>query len=362
MHLPRLRTTRRARRMSLAVVAVALVAACGGADGTDAATTTTEPPAEYPESVDPVASDGCGTSRVGVLQRERRTLDVAGAERWYLLSTPSAHDGRTPLPLVVELHGLAQGAENAAATGLVDDLGEREGYVSVLPQGTGEPVQWDQRFGAGDNADFDFVEELLDTLGRELCLDEARVYATGLSYGAIMSSALACGMSERFAAIAPVAGVEHPDGCDPPRPVPVLAFHGTADPILLFNGGVGDLGAALAGRSPELPDEPVDLDGEGYPAAVAAWAAANGCGDAADERRSPQVLERTYDCPAEGEVRFLVVEGGGHSWPGSTAQEAIESIVGPTIDEVDATEENWAFFRRHALPDRQEVGATGGGG
>jgi polyhydroxybutyrate depolymerase len=340
--------------LALALTAALLVAGCGdeGAEVTEEAAPTTEAPTpEYPDSVDPVPSAGCGTSTAGVLERERQTLEVAGEERWYLLSAPSAHDGETPLPLIVEFHGLAQGAENAAATGLLDEQGAEEGYVTVYPHGTGQPVQWNQRLDDEDNADFEFIEAMLDTVGEELCVDEARVYATGLSYGAIMSSAMGCAKSERFAAIAPVAGVEHPDGCEPERPVPVLAVHGTADPILLFNGGVGDLGAALTGGPVELPDEPVELDGEGYPASAAAWAEANGCSEATDEQRSSEVIERAWDCPPEAEVRFLVIEGGGHSWPGSEAQEALEAIVGPTTDELDATEEVWDFFRRHANPD-----------
>lgn len=332
-----------------------VLAACGGGGGDDAAdtttttTSTTEAPA-YPASIEPVPSAGCGTSTATAVRRERRTLQVAGEERWYLLSVPAAHDGEGPLPLVVEFHGLAQGAERAADTGRLDDLGELEGFVSVFPNGSGSPVRWNERLADAANADFELVTTVLDDLGEELCVDLARTYATGLSYGAIMSSAMACRFADRFAAIAPVAGLQRPDGCDPARPVPVLAFHGTADPILLFNGGIGDLGAALAGRPLALPDEPVDLEGEGYPAAVRAWAEANGCGEQSDERRTPNVVDRSYECPPEAEVGFVIIEGGGHTWPGSEAFEALEAIVGPTTDEVDATREGWAFFERHANP------------
>ncbi|HYD10643.1 MAG TPA: hypothetical protein VEA78_11110, partial [Acidimicrobiales bacterium] len=202
--------------------------------------------------------------------------------------------------------------------------------------------------------DLDFLDQVLDSLATELCLDEARTYVTGLSYGAIMSSALGCVRTDRFAAIAPVAGIEWPDGCEPSRPVPVWSVHGTADPILFFNGGVGDLGAALGGGSLETPDTAdVDLDGPGYPAAVASWAEANGCGEHTDEPHSEHVIERTYECDADAEVTFFIVEGGGHSWPSSAFSAAIETVVGPTTTELDATAEIWAFFERHALPVRR---------
>ena len=82
------------------------------------------------------------------------------------------------------------------------------------------------------------------------CVDESRIYATGLSDGALFTSLLACTMANRFAAFAPVAGVVVNKPCDPGRRVPIIAFHGTADPILYFNGGVGTamLNNALSGE------------------------------------------------------------------------------------------------------------------
>jgi polyhydroxybutyrate depolymerase len=338
--------------VALAVVVLQAGAACADDQPQERAaaptSTTTTAPA-YPDSVPARPSPGCDSSAAAELDRERRTIDVGGIERWYLLSVPPGHDTTTPLPLVVELHGLAEGAEIAAKMSEIDTLGDREGFVSVFPNGSGVPVRWDERIDSTANADLDFLDALLDELEASLCIDEARVYATGLSYGAIMSSALACARADRFAAIAPVDGVQYPPTCAPGRPVPVLAFHGTADPILLFNGGVGDLGAALSGRAPPPPDRPVDLHGDGYPATVDAWAEANGCGTDVDERPSPHVIERIYDCDRDSEVRFFIVEGGGHSWPGSELSMSLASVVGPTTDELDATTEIWRFFERHAL-------------
>jgi polyhydroxybutyrate depolymerase len=342
-----------ARLTALIAAIVLLGGACGG-NGHDLAapssTTTSTTTVSYPDSVAARPSAGCGTSTVRRLHRERQTMQVAGEERYYLRSSPPAHDGTTPLPLVVDLHGLAEGAERAADTGRFDDLGDTEGFVSVFPNGSGAPVHWDQHLDPSKpNHDFEFIDSMLDNVEHDLCIDEARVYVTGLSYGAIMSSALACARSTRFAAMAPVSGIEHPDACTPARPVPVLAFHGTADPILFFNGGIGDLGAALRGGTLAPPTTPIDLNGAGYPAAVRAWATANGCTEPKDTRKSAHVIERTYRCPVDAEVAFFIIEGGGHSWPGSTAMAGLANIVGSTTDELDATTEIWHFFQRHAL-------------
>jgi polyhydroxybutyrate depolymerase len=185
-------------------------------------------------------------------------------------------------------------------------------------------------------------------------VDTSRTYATGLSNGAFMSSVLACTRSETFAAVAPVAGVVHPPDCAPDRPVPLLGLHGTADPLLPFNGSVsaGALaGIESGGGVTTTAPPPADLDGAGYPASTAQWASANGCRDHTDDRIADSVVRRVWDCPEGGEVAFLMIEGGGHTWPGSDALtgEEIVAIVGPTNMEIDATALAWEFFGGHRL-------------
>ncbi|MEJ7583592.1 MAG: PHB depolymerase family esterase [Acidimicrobiales bacterium] len=302
------------------------------------------------------------TTAAKAVREEKRTITMdvpTGApadsgERFYLLTNPD-HEPDTPVPLVLDLHGLAEGALVHTMMSAFSDLAEKEGFAVVFPNGTGSPVGWNVGIDATNSIDLAFISTMLDTLGQDLCIDESRIYATGLSNGAMMSSALGCALSERIAAIAPVAGVTKLDDCDPGRPVPVLAFHGTADDILLFNGGVGSgLGRALGGAetsSTTTTTLPADLDGEGYPATVAAWAEHNGCEpDARDEDVSDEVIRRVYDCPEGGDVEFAIIKGGGHTWPGSEFSKSIANIVGPTTFDIDATGEIWAFFQRFRLP------------
>ena len=103
--------------------------------------------------------------------------------------------------------------------------GQEHGFLVVSPNGTGTPVRWAVDPDVEANADLQYTKALLDQLEAEQCIDTSRVYATGLSNGAFMSSVLGCTMADRIAAIAPVAGLIRPASCDPSRPVPVLAFH-----------------------------------------------------------------------------------------------------------------------------------------
>lgn len=295
----------------------------------------------------PVPSVGCGTSATGQVLEEQRTLDVAGTERWYLLSTPSAHDGVTPVPLVLDFHGLYEGALIHTKMSEYSGIAEEEGFAVAFPNGTGDPVRWNVSV-ADTNPDLAFVDALLDQLEVDLCIDTSRIYATGLSNGAMFTSVLACTRADRFAAVAPIAGLFDPAGCAPSRPVPMMAVHGTLDPILLFNGGIGSIpGSGLP--PPTIP--PTDLDGPGYPATAATWAARQGCDPVAvDTSLTDEVLFRDYRCPKGADVWFGIVLGGGHTWPGSAFSQSIASVVGVTTTDFHATRASWFFFEQYPSP------------
>jgi polyhydroxybutyrate depolymerase len=322
----------------------------GGGDAAADEPTTAVGPGEV-ASAPPVPSAGCGTTNVRSTSLEREYLD--DSDRWWLLTTPLDHDGSTPLPMVIDFHGLSEGASIHSRMSDFGTFAEETGVIAVLPNGTGTPVRWDVGLDIDSNPDLEFVDAMVDQLEAKLCVDTSRIYATGLSNGAFMSSTVACSLADRFAAVAPVAGVLRSEDCAPARPVPMLGFHGTADDILIFNGGVGGrLNEILAGNTDaeaeELPE--VDLDGEGYPANVRAWAEDNGCEpEPTDTELSDTALLRTYDCPVDAAVEFIVLEGGGHSWPGSEFSASLEGVVGPT-DPLSANETMWAFFQRFALP------------
>ena len=140
------------------------------------------------------------------------------------------------------------------------------------------------------------MNAILDQLEDEAVRRQvARIYSTGLSDGALFTSLLACTMNDRFAAFAPVAGVVMPTPCHPGRPVPIMAFHGTADPTLPFNGG-----------TPGTTPPPVNLHGPGYPANVQAWAVKDGCDPVStDTQVTAHVILRTYHCPPGAAVDVL---------------------------------------------------------
>jgi polyhydroxybutyrate depolymerase len=337
----------------MAAIGLVALAACSSGHSTAPPKAPASPPAATTAGTarsGAIASAGCTGPTTAEVTNQRDSLKVGGASRVYLLTTPPAH--KVPEPVVVDFHGYGEGAPTESLTTQFGALGQRDGFLVVFPNGTGTPVAWDTSTKPG-NPDVTFVRSLLNHLDATQCVDTARVYATGLSQGAFMTSTMACVMSDRFAAFAPVAGIELPAHCPTRTPEPMLAFHGTADPILHFNGGLGRqvLKDDLTVNPRPLPKLPkAKLDGPGYPAHVRAWAKRDGCGsNPTDTKLSPHVIHRVYPCPPGTAVEFDIILGGGHSWPGSEISREISQFVGHTTTEINATNTIWSFFQKFHL-------------
>jgi len=274
---------------------------------------------------------------------ERRTLRVNGQNRAYLLYLPTTWRPGAPVPLVLVFHGGGgRGRGIAPHTGF-SRLAEREGFIVAYPDGLNR--RWnDGRGYAATHDDVGFVRALLDTLRQELSVDPRRVYATGISNGAMFSYRLACDLPGVFAAVAPVAGAMPTDlapACDHTEPVSVLALQGTADPLMPYAGG------GVARRRGRVLSAT---------RSIAFWATVSGCAAAPvttlEPDRAPgdgtRVHRTAYGGCRDGRsVELYTIEGGGHTWPGGPPA---GRAVGRVSREVDATALIWGFFVQHPKP------------
>ena len=328
--------------LALAVpVALGLVSCSDDGEATTASTTTA---AEAPSSspTQPTSSAGCGRRPVpsGVTER---TMTSQGVERRFQLTVPEGYDGTTPLPVVLGLHALTVSHQVVANMIGFADMADRYEFIGVAPSGRldGATPYW-LAAPAPENYDITFIDELLDRLEAELCVDPGRVFATGMSNGGQMSSLLACRLPDRFAAVAPVAGVEFFESCED-GPVPVIAFHGRVDPIVTYEGG-GLNATRIADVQYWKGDVPDGLpEHEGVDAALATWARHNGCDPTfAEERVAASVRRRTWS-GCEAETVLYVIDGGGHAWPGKPVPQ-FEAAFGPGTTEIDASSLIFRFF------------------
>jgi polyhydroxybutyrate depolymerase len=287
-------------------------------------------------------SAGCAARRAVPTGQSDHTIVADGVERHYLLDVPADYDGTKPFAIVFGLHALTVSYQFVPSmTGF--DQGARYQFIGVAPSGrlAGTTPYWDAA-PTEHNYDVDFIVQLLDHLEATLCVNPARVFSTGMSNGAQMSSLLACRLSDRITAIAPVSGEEYLAPCNG-SPVPILAFHGTADPILPYTGGglnATQIAATYHFRGKAPPGLPRPL---GVDASMRRWAAHNGCDpQPIEERVAPHIVRRTWThCRAE--TVLYVVEGGGHTWPGKPVPQ-FEPVFGPGTTEIDATELMFDLF------------------
>ena len=273
------------------------------------------------------------------------TLDAGGAVhdvRIYVPETISSD----PAPTVLNWHGLgSNGSEQAAFSGY-ETLAETEGFIAVhatgIDNGTGSNSWELTQFDTPDRDDLAFADALIDTVVSDWCSDPARIYSTGMSNGGLFTSELVCNRSDRIAAAASIAGTTHAPTCDPERAVPYIAFHGTADDVVPFDG---DEPSTL------LPPEGVDaLIDDTTPAEFGEFAADAGC------EPEPTRVEETaevvrYDyagCDDDIPMSFYEIVGGGHTWPSSPLSDALADF-GFFTQDIDATVDAWAFMSQFSL-------------
>jgi len=273
--------------------------------------------------------------------RTNGSLVSGGVKRKYLLYVPKSYDPTKPAPLVISIHGYAEWPAHQMEESSWNNLADEYGFIVVYPSGLGLPKRW--RIGGIPNRPSDpepevtFISDLIDSLCGQYNIDPARIYANGFSNGGGMSFVLSCRLSERIAAIGSVAGAYlYPwSDCQPARPVPAILFHGTADPIVPYQGG--------RSRSFNLPFPCI-------PAWVAAMAQHIGCTGTPQVIPAPgQVSRVRYANSVTGaELVFYTIAGGGHVWPGG--KPLPKFIVGQHSTDIDATQTMWEFFQMHPLP------------
>ena len=278
-----------------------------------------------------------------------RRLTVDGRPRSYLVHVPRSYDAGRPTPVVVAFHGALMNGVAMAGFTRLSRKADAAGFVVVYPNGLGfagttlffnATAKPGGPGGAAD--DVKFTGALLDDLATVVDVDAKRVFATGLSNGGMMANRVGAELSDRIAAIAPVAGTLALPDLHPSRPVPVMIFHGTADGIVPFAGPGSWSPKTMQFRS---VDE-----------TVRAWRSADGCaaGDGTVAETPDKVGDGTTVTTttwgggrAGSEVVLVKVNGGGHTWPGGPPAIA---VIGTTTGNVSANDLMWDFFCRHPLP------------
>jgi polyhydroxybutyrate depolymerase len=278
-----------------------------------------------------------------------RSLEIEKRTRTYLLHVPKPYDGKKRYPVALAFHGGGSNAQQMVRFCGLNETADKHGFIVVYPNGTGRrkrTLTWNGGNCCGYAMqqkvdDVAFTKALLDDLGKVVKVDAKRVYATGMSNGAIMAYRLASELSDRIAAIAPVAGPMGTKTCSPKRPVPVIHFHGTEDEFAPFKGGKG---AKSLSQTNFFSVEH----------SIKAWVKANGCKEEPvtvklhdKAKDSTTVTIKTYGGGKDrAEVVLVIIEGMGHTWPG---REPLVKFLGKATRNVSANEMMWVFFKKYPM-------------
>lgn len=238
------------------------------------------------------------------------------AVRPYSEFVPSSYSSKSPIPLVIALHGYSSSGKQLESFVNFKAVAEQRGFILVSPDGTLDPTGnqfWNATevccafFSAVD--DDEYLGSILNDMESKYSIDPKRIYFVGHSNGGFMSYRMACKHSNRIAAIASLAGATflNSSDCGAKNPVSVLQIHGTSDATILYNGG------AILGKQ--------------YPSATASatqWATLNKCSNNATPHADKLDLVTTIagsetsitswnSCRNGTEVELWTLDQGGHT-------------------------------------------------
>ncbi len=220
---------------------------------------------------------GCGNT-AAPKGAQNLTMQVSGKARTYLLFVPNGYDPKKSIPLIFAWHSSgASGAESRKYYNLEPATGD--GAIIVYPNGLNGG--WDV---SANGVDMKFFDQLLESISKDYCVDQSRVFSTGYSFGGIMSNSLACDRGPKLRAFAPVEGAFFDGAKSCPTPVPAWIVHASNDPTVSYASGE---------------------------AARDIWLKTNGCTTMTMPTTPSQCV--AYQCTKAPVV--WCVHTGGHIWP-----------------------------------------------
>ncbi|HAT40441.1 MAG TPA: poly(3-hydroxybutyrate) depolymerase [Rheinheimera sp.] len=264
--------------------------------------------------------------------------------RFYVLYVPSSLPSSAAAPLVLMFHGGGGHAEQAAQAYGWQATADKYGFVLVFPNGSSRlPRARLATWNAGNCCgyardehidDVAFVRQVIADVQRRVAVDPQRIFATGMSNGAMLSQRLACEMSDTFRAIAAVAGTDNTRQCPLQQPLSVLLIHAKDDTHVLYQGGAG---------KDAFRDDSKVTDFTSVPATLQRWRQRLQLSDVSAQTSTQPgaAFERYKSQDGRIELQLISTDTGGHSWPGS------KPVRGKTPSTaIAANEQIWQFFAR----------------
>ena len=290
----------------------------------------------------------------------RKNIPSENLNREYFIHIPSTYRNVPLAPIVLVFHGRGGNAKQIAKFSGFNTLPEKHGFLVIYPQSIDK--HWNdgresQKFREHDEKvnDVAWIDAVLTDLKATYSVDNKRIYAVGISNGGIFSQRLAIELGHHFAAVASLtAQIAEPlVGAQPTHPISVLIMNGTMDPFVPYEGG--EVTPTLFPRLSKMLRKPSRGKVISTDATIEFWLRHNGIDgkglvttlpdlDKTDESTAKRT-EWTNENTGVSVVLYTIL-GGGHTWPGAKQYLPVQTI-GPTNQDIHASEIIWNFFAQH---------------
>ena len=270
------------------------------------------PSQQSSSSVAPTSSEGpttvtvdCSGKTAKVGDKQNMDVTVDGKKRTFIMHIPSAYKGDKPVPLVIDYHPIGGSGNGEYGSSPYKAKTDPEGVITLYPDGTSKPGGMGNGWNVGpccsNDDDVKFSYAMIEKLKEIACIDPQRIYATGFSMGGGMSNHVACMMSDVFAAVAPAAmdlNKTNSAACKMSRPISVINFRGTNDPVCKYQGGDSGFNDGLN-----------FLGAEGT---FKFWAEKNEC--QGSPTKNSNGCDEYSNCKDGTKVVLCTKQGGGHDY------------------------------------------------
>lgn len=159
-------------------------------------------------SPDTGRSIGCGKA-LSDLRTGQYTISIAGEQRKYLVVVPDNYNPDKPYKLLFGMHCMNSNMNGVKNDGFyrLQQFDTGKNFIWIAPEGTqtsfssmcGNCPLW--KSDANNNNDHVLFDELLKLAKEKLCIDTARVFSVGFSFGAMYSYSLSTNHQQQLRAV-----------------------------------------------------------------------------------------------------------------------------------------------------------------
>lgn len=259
-------------------------------------------------------------------------------DRYYEIALPA---NAKSAPLILALHGGGGDPDQFAKASGFARAATRAGFAVAFPAGSGRRgdklLTWNGGYCCGYAArqgvdDLGFLKQVIADAATRFGVDGTGVYITGMSNGSIMSETFAAKNPGLIRAVAGVSGTMDTRRTRVAGQIPALIIHGTADPMVPYEGGQGDTSLTRTNFAS------VASVVKAFLAPFGSTTQTSRTIDAKDDGTS--VIVTDYAAGGQVVLRLMTVEGGAHHWPGGRKARLTEGKT----QEIDANTEILRFF------------------